>query len=421
MRVQLRALQSAAAVVLTDRRILWPIVVLVGAARVAAESTVWWPVGADASQYLDGGRQALSNPSTIYPEAAALIAKGFTWTVTWPPPQILISIPYSLLPPQVGVWAWVSTDAVLVVVSLVLLFRAIGNSRVWAMPAFLVVCLCFTPLFEEVRLGQRSGLLILSAVVAMLTVESRPRLAGALAGLGTSLKFYPAALLLAVAPRRLPKFASSLIVVFALLFLVSFLPFGNPLQYITAVLIPVAAGDPAATHDCFQNSTPLLFSRLLGGQSFSIVNASGVWRDVTLGGLNLPWLATLLAFVTRALLLTGAAWAGWRSGWIQPLSMSMAFSLGALVPGDVYTYQFICLLPLAAVLVVDGIEKHAWLSLAVVAICLWLFISSPCALAFPSLWTVAGLALFVTGLATARRQGVRGYHALQDEADRHPR
>ena len=398
---RIHALRLAAGKVLTDWRLLWAVTILVAGARALSELSVFWPVGGDAFLYLQGGRQALADPSHLYSNAAALIAKGFTWTVTWPPPQVWISIPFSLLPEQIGVWAWTLTNGLLVVAGLVLLFRAIGSAQVWALPVFILVCLCFTPLFEEVRLGQRTGLLLLTAAAAMLVVESRPRLAGALAGLGASLKFYPAALLLSVDPRQWKRFAVTLIAVAALVLLVSFIPFGSPLEYAMNVLLPVAAGSPTATHDCFQNSTPLLFSRLVGGQSFSVVNAYGVWRDVTIGTWHLPWLATLLAFVTRALLVVGTVWAGWRSGWSQPFSMAMAFSLGALIPGDVYTYQFLCVLPLATVLVLKGIEHRQWAALALAAGCLWFFISSPCALVFPSLWTVASLGLFAAGLGTA--------------------
>ncbi len=333
---------------------------------------------------------------------AGLIARGFTWTVTWPPPQILISILYSLLPEQIGIWAWTLTNGLLVLVGLALLFRALGSAEVWALPAFVLVCLLFTPIFEEVRLGQRSGLLLLTTAAAMLTVEARPRLAGALAGLGTAWKFFPAVLALSVNPRQWLRFTGTLIAVAGLVLLVTFVPFGSPLQYVTGVLLPVATGNPVATHDCFQNSVPLLFSRLVGGQSFSVIDTHGTWRDVTISALQLPWLAALLAFVTRALLVVGTLWAGRRSGWSQPYSLAMAFSLGALIPGDVYTYQFLCVLPLATVLVVRGIEHRQWLLLAVVGVCLWLFISSPCALIFPGLWTVAALGIFGAGLASAR-------------------
>ncbi|TMC54268.1 MAG: DUF2029 domain-containing protein [Chloroflexi bacterium] len=400
---RMMAMRLAAERVLTDWRLLWAVVALVSGARLLSELSVFWPVGGDAFLYLQGGRQALADPSHLYSNVAALIAKGFTWTVTWPPPQVWLSIPFSLLPEQIGVWAWTLTNGLFVAAGLVLLFRSIGSTQVWALPAFILVCLCFTPLFEEVRLGQRSGLLLLTAVAAMLVVESRPRLAGALVGLGASLKFYPAALLLSVDPRRWKRFTATLIAVAALVLLVSFIPFGSPIEYVMNVLLPVAVGSSVATHDCFQNSTPLLFSRLIGGQSFSVVNAYGVWRDVTIGTWHLTWLATLLAYVTRALVVVTTIWASWRSGWSQPFSMAMAFSLGALIPGDVYTYQFLCVLPLATVLVLKGIERHQWVSVAVAAGCMWFFISSPCALVFPSLWTIASLGLFAVGLRNAAR------------------
>jgi hypothetical protein len=81
----------------------------------------------------------------------------------------------------------------------------------------------------------------------------------------------------------------------------------------------------------------------------------------------------------------------------------MSLSLGALIPGDVYTYQFLCALPLAVVLVLRGVQNQNWISLGLVAVCLWVFISNPCALVFPSLWTIALMGLFAVGLVTAKQ------------------
>jgi hypothetical protein len=108
------------------------------------------------------------------------------------------------------------------------LYRAIGARSRWTLPAYVLIILWFTPLFEDIRLGQRGGPLILSAGAAMLAVRRHPAVAGALTGLGTSIKFYPAAMLLSVSPRRRWRFALALFGVGAGVLALSFIPFGDP-------------------------------------------------------------------------------------------------------------------------------------------------------------------------------------------------
>ena len=98
--------------------------------------------------------------------------------------------------------------------------------------------------------------------------------------------------------------------------------------------------------------------------------------------------------MTIAALVASTTWAAHRSGWAQPYSLSLAFSLGALVPSDVYTYQFIPVLPLTLVLVLKAMERRRWGTVTVVGTAVWILVSSPCALAFPGLWTIAGLTIF---------------------------
>jgi hypothetical protein len=373
--------------------------------RALADLPVLLPAGADGYAFIGAGREALSDPGSIYANSAALIAAGHTWTITWPPPQLLLAVPFALLPGPADVWTWIVTNALMSAVGLYFLYRAIGSTRGRTPPIFVLVVLFFTPLFEDIRLGQRGGPLLLLAGAAMVTIRRHPALAGALTGLGTSIKFYPAAMLLSVAPRQWSRFTGALVVVASLVLAVTFIPFGSPLAYATQILIPVALGspgDPALTHDCFQNSTPLLFSRLVGGQEFSLESATGVWTSITLVPWHLPWLAHALTYLTIAALIAGTVWAARRSGWAQPYSMSLAFALGTLVPGDVYTYQFISLLPLTLVLLLKAIDRHHWGTVAIVAVSLYLLVSSPCALFFPGLWTIAALAIFGAAVVEAR-------------------
>jgi Glycosyltransferase family 87 len=395
-------LRKAAGTVLGDARLLWLIAGIVAVRRLLAEIPVFLPYGADAYDFVESGREALTNPGEIYVRSAALIAAGHPWTMTWPPPQILLAVPFGLLPGPLGVYSWVGANAVFAIAGLYFLARAIGIRRL-AWPIFVLVVLCYTPLWEDIRLGQRGGPLLLLAGAAMLAVESHPVVAGALTSVGTGIKFYPAAMALGVGDKQRRNFVLALIVGTVTVLGSSFIPFGSPVQYLTRILLPVAIGNPATTQDCFQNSTPLLFSRLVGGSSWSVIDASGHWSTVTFLPWHLTTVAHVLTYATIAGLVIGAIWAARRSGYAQPFSMSLAFSLGALVPGDVYTYQFIALLPLTLVLVLNSIEDHRWLTLGLIALAMWTFLSSPCALVFPSLWTVAGLGLFAIGVVEAPR------------------
>jgi len=398
----LARLRIAAGNFLGDRRVLWSIVGIMAIRRLVAELPVFLPPDADAYFFLVGGRQALSDPGSIYPHSAALLAAGNPFAILWPPPQTLMAIPFALLPPPWDVWLWVAFNALMSAVGLYFVYRAIRPKKGYFLPLYVLCVVCFTPLFEDIRLGQRGGSLILLAGAAMLIVRRHPVIAGALTGLGTSIKFYPAAMALAVAPRQWTRFTGALIGVASVVLLVAFIPFGSPLVYLTGVLIPAELGATSTSNDCFQNSTSLLYSRLVGGQAISFGNDSGIWTTVTLVPWHLPLLAQALTYLTIGALIVGSIWAARQSGWAQPFSMSLAFSLGALVPGEAFTYQFIALLPLTLVLVLKAIERQRWMTVGLVATCCWILLSSPCALALPSLWTIAGLFIFGASVAEAR-------------------
>jgi glycosyl transferase family 87 len=396
-------LRAAAATFLGNPVVLWCFVGMMAVRRVIADLPVFLPPGADAYGFIESGRDALSNPGAMYARSAALIATGYTWGVTWPPPQTLLAVPFALLPAPADVWLWAATNALMSAVGLYCLYRAVGARSRLTLPIFLLVVLLFTPLFEDVRLGQRGGPLLLLAGAAMLTVRRHPALAGALTGLGTSIKFYPAVMAISVGPRQWSRFTAALVGVASVVLAVTFIPFGSPVFYLTKVLFPILAENSDLPHDCFQNSTALTISRLVSGTSYSVESASGVWSSVTFVPWHLPWLAHVLTYVTLAALVAATIWAARRSGWAQPYSLTLAFSLGALVPGHVYTYQFMSMLPLTLVLVLKALEHQRWGTIALVGIALFVFLSSPCALFFPGLWTIAGLAIFGAAVAEARR------------------
>jgi hypothetical protein len=171
--------------------------------------------------------------------------------------------------------------------------------------------------------------------------------------------------------------------------------------YLTKILIPTLTGNTTSSHDCFQNSTPLLYARLLGGQDFSVGDSIGVWHNVALIPWHLPLVAKGFTYVTIGALFAGTIWASRRSRWAQPFSMSLAFSLGTLVPGEVFTYQFVAMLPLTLVLTLKAIERRRWGTVTLVSLAILTLIGSPCALFFPSLWTIAGLTMFGAAVATS--------------------
>ena len=78
--------------------------------------------------------------------------------------------------------------------------------------------------------------------------------------------------------------------------------------------------------------------------------------------------------------------------------MSLGFALGALVPNEVWPYQWLPLLPLALIVIVRGLERRRWITLVLMCVFLLGFVRQPCELFFPNLWTIAGIGIFVLAL-----------------------
>jgi hypothetical protein len=114
--------------------------------------------------------------------------------------------------------------------------------------------------------------------------------------------------------------------------------------------------------------------------------------------LHLPAVALALSYVSALAFAAGAAWAAWRSGWNVAYGMSLGFALGALIPNEVWPYQWLPLLPLALLLAVRGVERRKIGVLAVLGVCLLGFYRQPCELIFPNLWTLAAIGIFVLGV-----------------------
>jgi len=359
------------------------------------------PAGADVYGFLYDGHRAINDPGAIYPQSVLLIERGFVFVTLYPPPQLLIAAIYASIPGQFGAVAWVLTDALAAVAALVLVFRFVRDSHPAALPIFCLLVICFTPLFEDVRLGQRSGLLLMLSVGSMAAIASRPAAAGILAGIATALKFYPGAMVLAVDPRKQLTFIATLAATAALILGASFIPFGSPLFYFTRVFLPSITWQRSGPHDCFQNSTQLLFARVVGGESYGVIDQSGVWRPSSFVPWHFTTASTILGYAAVGLIVVAAVWAVRRSGVAQPYSLALCFSLGTLVPGEVFTYQFVPMLPLFIVMFMKALQHGKVGTMLILASALWVLLISPCALPLPSLWTVAALGIFATSVVWA--------------------
>src|SRR5260370_20547369 len=95
------------------------------------------------------------------------------------------------------------------------------------------------------------------------------------------------------------------------------------------------------------------------------------------------------------LLAGGAGGARGLSGWNPASGRSLGFALGALIPNEVWPYQWLPLLPLILVVAVRAVERGRVITLALLSVFLLGFVRQPCDLFFPNLWTLAAIAVFV--------------------------
>ena len=79
--------------------------------------------------------------------------------------------------------------------------------------------------------------------------------------------------------------------------------------------------------------------------------------------------------------------------------MSLGFALGALIPNEVWPYQWLPLLPLILLLCVRAVERKRKRTLILLGLLLLGFYRQPCDLPFPNLWTLAAIGIFVVGVA----------------------
>lgn len=377
------------------------------------------PVRPDAEGMWEGAHAYLTDPAHMYDAAAAYLARlhiiappGALDAFVSPPPLAALAAPVALLPRNVGVEVWTVIDATALVLALWLLYRLVATRHPLARPAFWLVAGAFTPTFADVSAGQRGGVLLVGAMASIWLEARRPALGGLAAGLAAALKYYPAAMIIGPRPAHRVRYALALAATVVLVTAVSFIPLGlgGAVFYFQHVLIPsLASHNP----DCAYDSVRTLFMRAIGGEAYD--QPSGTGYVLVSSPIHLPAVALALSYASAVLFAVGAAWAAWRSGWNPAYGMSLAFALGALIPNEVWPYQWLPLLPLVLLLVVRCIETRRFVPLAVLVVALLGFIRQPCELFFPNLWTVAAIAVFVVGVwqyplfrITTSREGTDG-------------
>ncbi len=356
----------------------------------------------DTEGMWEGAHAYLTDPGQMYDAAAAYLARthviappGGLDAFVSPPPLAALAVPVALLPKHVGVQVWTVLDGAALLAGLVLLYLVVATRHRLAAPIFWLVAAYFPPLFADLAAGQRGGILLLGASASIWLEGYRPSLAGAIGGLASALKYYPAAMVIGPRPAHRVRYAVALGIVLVAATAVSFVPLGlgGALHYYQQVFIPSLASHNS---DCAYDSVRTLFTRTIGGESYQ--QPSGTGYITVTSPIRMPEVALLLSYLSALLFAAGAVWAAWRSGWNPPYGMALGFALGALIPNEVWPYQWLPLLPLILLLAVRAIERRRAMTLALLGVFLLGFVRQPCELFFPNLWTLAAIAVFVLGL-----------------------
>ena len=393
-------LRRAAADVLSRPALYWVIAAAFWLRDLAL--TVFAPRRPDTEGMLEGARAYLNNPSHMYDAAAAYLARlhiiappGGLDAFVSPPPVAVLALPVSLLPKEVAVQAWTLIDGLALMGAVYLLYRIVAPRHPLARPMYWLVAAYFPPVFADVSAGQRGGVLLAAAVLSIWLEKSRPSLAGVVGGLAASLKYYPAAMVIGVRPGHRWKYAVALGLAGAAATAATFAPLGwtGTVFYFQHVLLPsLGSHNP----DCAYDSVRTLFTRTVGGETFAVPQGSGY--VLVNSPIQLPGLALFLSYASAIAFGVGAIWAAWRSGWNTAYGMSLGFALGALIPNEVWPYQWLPLLPLVLLLLVRAIERRRIGTLVALGLFLFGFFRQPCDLLFPNLWTVAAIAIFALGV-----------------------
>lgn len=356
----------------------------------------------DTEGMWEGAHAYLTDPSRMYQPAAAYLASthviappGTLAAFVSPPPVAVLAVPVALLPKAIGVQAWTALDGTALLVALALLAATIAIKDRVARPVFWLAAALFSPVFADISAGQRGGVLLALAMASVWFERSRPTLAGVVGGLAGALKYYPAAMIIGPRPAHRIRYAVALVAAMVVVTAVCFVPlrFSGTLFYYQNVLVPsLGSHNP----DCAYDSVRTLFTRTIGGESFVLPTTNGY--VMVSSPLHLSSIALVLSYVSALAFAAGAVWGAWRSGWNPVYGMSLGFALGALIPNEVWPYQWLPLLPLVVLLAVRGVEERRGVTLALLSLCLIGFLRPPCDLFFPNLWTLAGIGIFVLAL-----------------------
>lgn len=353
----------------------------------------------DAEGMWEGAHAYLTDPSHMYQPAADYLAKlhiiappGGLDAFVSPPPVAALVAPIALLPRAAGAQVWTVIDAAAMVLALWLLFRVVATRDRVARGAFWLAALYFPPLFADVSAGQRGGVLLVLAMASVWLERNRSTLAGLAGGVAAAIKYYPAAMIIGPRPAHRVRYAIVLGAVALVVTALTFVPLGlgGAVFYYQHVLVPsLGSYNP----DCAYDSVRTLFTRTIGGEPFAVPSGSGY--QIVSSPLHFGGLAMFLSYVSALAFAGGAAWAAWRSGWNPAYGMALGFALGALIPNEVWPYQWLPLLPITLLLLVRSVEERRWVTLGLLGVCLLGFVEQPCELFFPNIWTIAGIGLFV--------------------------
>ncbi|TMD97339.1 MAG: DUF2029 domain-containing protein [Chloroflexi bacterium] len=360
--------------------------------------TVLTPRRPDAEGMWEGGRAYLNEPSHMYDAAAAYLDRlhiiappGGLDAFVSPPPVAVLAVPIALLPKDIGIQVWTAIDAAALLVGLLFLYRVLASRHPVARPVFWLVAGYFPPLFADVSAGQRGGVLLVCAMASIWLERRSPAISGAVAGIASAFKYFPAAMVIGPRPEHRVRYAVVLGVVAIVVTAVTFIPLGlgGALFYYQHVLLPsLGSHNP----DCAYDSVRTLFMRYIGGEQFAVPGGTGY--VLVTSPLHLSALALGLSYTSALVFAAAAAWAARRSGWNPAYGMSLGFALGALIPNEVWPYQWLPLLPVALLLVVRAVERRRYVTIGLLALCMLGFYRQPCDLFFPNLWTVAAIGVF---------------------------
>ena len=356
----------------------------------------------DGQGWMAAGRTFAHDPSGLYePARIALATTGMVppHRLVGPPAGALLAAAFSWLPAPADIIAWSAGDALCIAVALVLLQRSLGL-RGAPRAGFWLAALTFQPLFAELDASQIGGYILLLGVLGAVTLQTRAAVGGAVAGIGAALKLYPAALILAVRPRRLGVWTAGAAIAGIAVTAIAAVPLGihGATDYVTGVLLPALR---APNSDCANVSIANLWARIAGGQSYVVLNGDGSLRPLQ-APLDLPAVATVLTLVTEAALVVGAGFACRRSGYAPLYSAALAFALGGVLPGELNPYQLLPLLPVLLIVLLRCVEDRRPRPAALLVVAVVALLPQPCRTLVPNLWTAGALLLFVVACSQAR-------------------